>query len=146
MLEFAHCTGVRSMDLNLVRAGTRAESNGDGEKFDVSSSSTRTFLCTLTITDQIEQESLDISIWGSADGENWGAKPLLRLPQRFYRGETKSILDLTLHPGVRFIRPRWELNRWGRVAPVPMFEFGVRLSEVPAMQKGAGARRPAMAS
>jgi hypothetical protein len=134
------------MDLELVRAGTRAEGNGDGEKFDVSASSTRTFLCTLTITDQIEQESLDISIWGSADGENWSTKPLLRLPQRFYRGETKSILDLTLRPEVRFIRPRWELNRWGRVAPVPMFEFGLRLSEIPAMQKGPAARHVATAS
>ena len=131
------------MEIELVHAGTRAEGNGDGEQFDVSSSSTRTFLCTLTITDQLEQESLDISIWGSADGENWGTKPLLKLPQRFYRGETKIILDLALRTEVKFIRPRWELNRWGRVAPAPMFEFGLRLSEIPVMQRRTPTNRVA---
>ncbi len=134
------------MELELVRAGTRTEGNGDGEKFDVLASVTQTFLCTLTITDQLEQESLDISIWGSADGENWGTKPLLKLPQRFYRGETKIILDLTFHREVKFIRPRWELNRWGRVAPTPLFEFGLRLTEIPAMMKGAPAKPAGLAS
>lgn len=121
--------------LELIPAGTRVESTGDGQKFDVSTSTTRTFLCLLTIFDQIEQESLDISIWGSEDGENWGTKPLLKLPQRFYRGSTKMILDLTLRPTVKFIRPRWELNRWGRVAPLPMFEMGLNLTEIPAMAR-----------
>ncbi len=134
------------MELELVRAGTRAESNGDGEKVDVSASSTRTFLCTLTITDQLEQESLDVSIWGSADGQSWGTKPLLKLPQQFYRGATKIILDLTLRGEVKYIRPRWELNRWGRVAPTPMFEFGLRLSEIPAMEKDTPTKRAALAT
>ena len=138
--------GVGCMELDLVRAGTHTESNGDGEKFDISASSTRTFLCTLTITDQIEQESLDVSIWGSADGENWGTKPLLKLPQRFYRGETRIILDLTLRMELKFIRPRWQLGRWGRVAPTPMFEFGLHLREIPAMQRGTPTKKVALAS
>ena len=137
---------MNSVELELIRARTRAESNGDGEKLDVSASRTRTFLCTLTITDQLEQESLDISIWGSADGENWGTKPLLKLPQRFYCGETKAILDLTPRTEVKFIRPRWELNRWGRVAPIPMFEFGLRLREIPAMIKGTPVKPAVLAS
>lgn len=125
--------------LELIATGTRVEANGEGAKLDISTSSTRTFLCLLTVSDQIEQESLDISIWGSEDGENWGTKPLLKLPQRFYRGSTKMILDLTLRPAVRFIRPRWELNRWGRVAPLPMFEIELKLTEIPAMAR-TGAR------
>ena len=123
------------LELEVVPAGTRVEANGDGRKFDISSSQTRTFLCTLEITDQIEQESLDVSIWGSADGENWGSKPILKLPQRFYRGETRAVLDLTLLPEVKFIRAKWELNRWGRVTPLPMFVFGLRLTEVAAMTR-----------
>jgi hypothetical protein len=121
------------MQLELIPARTRVESNGEGAKIDVIGSATRTFLCLLNISDQIEQESLDVSIWGSEDGENWGTKPLLKLPQRFYRGSTKMILDLTLRPSVKFIRAKWELNRWGRVAPLPMFEMGLRLDEIPAM-------------
>ena len=74
-----------------------------------------------------------MSIWGSADGENWDAHPILKLPQQFYRGETRAALDLTLVPNVNFIRAGWELNRWGRVAPLPMFVLGLHLAEIPAM-------------
>src|SRR5207247_11108082 len=106
-----------AMNFQLIPHGTRMEANGDGAPFDISSSATRTFLCRLTIADQIEQESLDVSIWGSPDGQNWGAKPLLKLPQQFYRGDTKMVLDLSLRSEIRFIRARWELNRWGESAP-----------------------------
>lgn len=122
------------MALNLVPPQTRVTANGDGERFDISSSATRTFLCTLEITAQIEQESIDVSIWVSEDGENWGAKPFLMLPQQFYLGRTRLLLDLTLRPEVRFIRARWEVSRWGRVAPTPMFIFSLTLEEVPASQ------------
>ena len=127
------------MEFKLIPSGTRVESNGEGQKMDVSGSQTRTFLCTLEITDQIEQESIDVSIWGSEDGENWGTKPILKLPQQFYKGRTRMVLDLTLRAEVKFIKAKWELNRWGRVAPLPMFVIGLRLAEVPAMPR----RRPA---
>ena|ERR1700674_494899 len=122
-----------AMEFDLIPPGTRVEENGAGEALDVSASATRTFLCTMLITEQIEQESIDISIWGSADGQNWAGKPILKLPQRFYRGETRAVLELALRPEVKFIRARWELNRWGRVAPLPMFEISLRLLEVPPM-------------
>src|ERR1700687_1444490 len=122
-----------ALKLALVPAQTRVEKNGQGEPFDISASATLTFLCTLTIVEVIEQESLDVSIWGSADGENWGTKPLLMLPQRFYRGETRLILDLTLLPEIRYIRAAWVLNRWGRVAPTPRFIFGLQIEEIPAV-------------
>ena len=121
------------MEFDLVAAGTRVAENGDSTAVNVSASATRTFLCTMFISDQIEQESLDVSIFGSADGETWPAKPLLKLPQRFYRGETRAVLELALRPEVKFIRAHWDLNRWGRVAPEKMFAFGLRLAEVPAM-------------
>ena len=121
-----------AMAFDLIPRGTRVTSNGDGASQDVSESKTRTFLCWLDIVEQIEQESLDVSIWGSQDGQNWGVKPLLKLPQRFYRGQTRQVLDLTLRPEVKFIRARWELVRWGRVAPTPMFVIELRLEEVPA--------------
>lgn len=120
------------MALNLIPAQTRVTANGHGESFDVSSSKTRTFLCTLVITAQIEQESLDVSVQVSDDGENWGTKPFLMLPQQFYRGQTRLLLDLTVRPEVRFIRAKWDVSRWGRVAPTPMFEISLTLEEVPA--------------
>jgi len=121
-----------AMELDLIPAGTRATANGEGEPHDIGASQTRTFLCSMLISDQIEQESIDISIWGSADGQNWGTKPLLKMPQRFYRGETRQVLDLSHRPEIRFVRAKWELARWGRVAPHPMFVVGFHLTEVPA--------------
>lgn len=126
-----------AMELELVPAGTRVEAKGEGQRFDVSGSASRTFFCVLSITDVIEQESLDVAIQGSADGENWPAMPILKIPQRFYRGETKMVLDLTTRPEVKFIRARWGVSRWGRVAPTPMFVFGVKLTEVAASSKPA---------
>ena len=134
------------LKLALVPPQTRVEQNGQGQKFDVTTSATRTFLCTVEIVDVIEQQSLDVAIWGSADGESWGHKPLLMLPQRFYRGETRLVLDLTHQPEVKFIRAAWVLNRWGRVAPVPRFVFGLALEEISSVsgkqtQRSAAARQ-----
>lgn len=129
------------MELDLIPPGTRIAANADGQPQDIRSSQTRTFLATLVITDQIEQESLDVSVWGSEDGQSWGEKPLLKIPQRFYRGETRQVLDLTLRPEVKFLRARCEVVRWGRVAPTPMFVIGVRLTEVPAFARSGAAAK-----
>jgi len=122
-----------AMEFDLVPPGTRVTQNGDGQAVDVSNSETRTFFCVMQIEEVIEQESLDVSIYGSQDGQNWPGKPILKLPQRFYCGETRMVLDLTTRTEVKFIRARWEVNRWGRVAPTPMFVFGLHLLEVPSV-------------
>jgi len=122
-----------AMEFDLIPQGTLLQENGHGQAVDVGPSATRTFYCTMYIREQIEQESVDVSIWGSADGENWGTQPLLRLPQQFYRGETRAVLELNFAPDVKFIRAAWDLNRWGRVAPLPMFVLGLNLAEIPTM-------------
>jgi hypothetical protein len=124
-----------ALHLALIPPSTKLESNGDGSPLDVCSSETRTFFCQLTITDQIEQESLDVSIWGSADGQDFGKRPLLKIPQQFYCGTTKMVLDISARPEVKFLRAKWELNRWGRVAPTPMFVAALDLIEVPPMSQ-----------
>jgi hypothetical protein len=121
-----------AVEFNLIPPGTRLTANGDGEAFNIDSSQTRTFLCSMDITEQIEQESIDVSIWGSADGQDWGKMPLLKMPQRFYCGDTRQVLDLAMKPEIRFLRAKWELTRWGRVAPHPMFVIGFYLIEIPA--------------
>ena len=123
------------MGLHLIPPDTRMEASSDGAAFDISGSATRTFLCLLTVTDQIEQESLDVSIYGSVDGENWTKKPILKLPQQFYRGHAKLVLDLSLRTEIKFIRAHAELNRWGRGAPLPMFVAGLELTEIPTMSR-----------
>ena len=122
-----------AMEFDLIPNDTLVKESGFSAPVDIRASQTRTFFCVMNITDQIEQESVDVSIWGSADGENWGTHPILKLPQQFYRGETRAVLDLTLVPEINFIRAGWDLNRWGRVAPLPMFVLGLHVKEIPAM-------------
>jgi hypothetical protein len=131
--------------LSLIPPHSRLETNGDGASFDISGSASRTFLCYLTVDDQIEQESLDVSIYGAADGENWTKKPLLKLPQQFYRGTAKMVLDLSFRPEIKFLRAHWDLNRWGRVAPTPVFVAGLELAEVPPMSRESPTKRMALA-
>ncbi len=134
-----------SLSLSLIPRVSRLEANGDGQALQVSTSETRTFLCILNVTEQIEQESLDVSIWGSADGQEFGKRPLLKIPQQFYCGSTKMVLDISARPEVQFLRAKWELNRWGRVAPTPMFVAELELTEVPSMQREEGGVRSAVA-
>jgi hypothetical protein len=80
-----------------------------------------TLVLTLGITRIIEQESIDISIWGSADGTDWGTKPVVSFPQKFYCGTYQILLDLTDHPDIKYLRAKWQLNRWGKGEPKPLF-------------------------
>jgi len=115
----------------LVPEKTMVSAKGEGPLLDVSGSEGRIFLLTLEITDIIEQESLDVSIFGSADGATWEAKPVAAFPQKFYREEVPLLLNLSARPELKFIRAHWEVNRWGRGTLIPMFEFCVKLREVP---------------
>jgi hypothetical protein len=76
---------------------------------------------TFGITRIIEQESIDLSIWGSADGSDFGSKPLLAFPQKFYCGTYQIVLDLADQPDVRYLRVKWSVNRWGKGDPKPLF-------------------------
>ena len=78
-------------------------------------------LLTLGITRIIEQQSLDVSVWGSPDGKEWGAKPLISFPQKFYCGTYQILLDLTQNPDIKFLRAKWQAARWGKGDPKPLF-------------------------
>ncbi len=116
----------------LVPAKTVVSAKGDGSSVGVGDAASRIFLVTLSITNIIEQESLDLAIYGSADGTTWEPKPVASFPQKFYCGEWPLLLDLTAHADLKFVRAHWEVARWGRGVETPMFEFGVAIKEVPA--------------
>lgn len=123
---------MTTAEMTLVPPQTVVTAKGDGQAVDVTGSSNRVFLVTLSITKIIEQESLGVSIFGSADGATWEPKSLAAFPQHFYAAEAPLLLDLSAHPNVKFVRAHWEVGRWGRGTETPMFEFGVTMKEVPA--------------
>jgi hypothetical protein len=102
---------------------------GTGPALDLSGSPGGLVLLTLGITRIIEQESLDVSVWGSADNADWGAKPLIAFPQKFYCGTYQVLLDLSHHPGVRYLRVKWQASRWGKGDAKPLFGLYVFAQE-----------------
>src|SRR5262249_8841913 len=96
-------------------------------------------MLTLGITRTIEQESLEISIWGSADGTEWETEPLLSFPQKFYCGTYQSILDLTDRTEIKYLRAKWRVNRWGKGESKPLFEFYLFVKELQHEAMAVGA-------
>ena len=111
----------------LVPPDTAVETAGEGAPLEVGALARSQVLIILRISQVIEQESLEVSLWGSADGMEWGAKPLFSFPQKFYPGASPAAVDLRQRPEIKFLRARWGVNRWGRGSPRPYFKFGVEL-------------------
>ncbi|MGQ9632758.1 MAG: hypothetical protein ACUVXB_00775 [Bryobacteraceae bacterium] len=108
---------------------TVVREDGAGPVLDLGPSQGKPLRLTLGITRIVEQESLELSVWGSPDQENWGAKPLAVFPQKFYCGVYSMPLDLESHPELRYLRAQWKVNRWGRGPKAPLFGFYVVAEE-----------------
>ena len=114
---------------NFLVPESEQRSNGESNVLELGPSQGKVISLTLGITRIIEQESLDVAILGSADGENWDAKPLISFPQKFYCGTYAILLDLSKHPEIGFLKARWKMNRWGRGKAQPLFEFYLFVEE-----------------
>jgi hypothetical protein len=99
--------------------------DGAGPAIEIGPDTPRILSLTFGITSIIEQESIDLAIYTSADGETFSAKPVAAFPQKFYCGTYSLVLDLSETPDVRFIRAGWKMNRWGRGDETPLFNFYV---------------------
>ncbi len=142
---------VPMLDTYLVER-TKVTAKGDGVVVNVSGASSPVMLLSLQITSVVEQESIDVSVFGAPDESTWGMKPLAVFPQLFYPGDYPMLLDLRgrneiklrrahwafdtselwIQGGgqIKFLRAHWEVNRWGRGPDTPMFELSLRLREV----------------
>jgi hypothetical protein len=78
---------------------------------------------TLGITRIVEKENIEIGIWGSADGADWGRTPIASYPQKSYCGVYQMALDLRRRPEVKYLRAQWDVSRWNRAAGQPLFTF-----------------------
>ena len=104
---------------------TISRANGVGPAIDVSQEAGRLLVLTLGITRIIEQESLELSVWGSSDNKTWGTEPLAFFPQKSYCGMYSILLNLSARPEIKYLRVQWKMNRWGKGNPTPLFGFFV---------------------
>ena len=110
---------------------THVEKDGSGPTLELGSEASAPIALTLGINKILEQESLDVSIWGSADGQDWGTKPLMAFPQKFYQGVYTILLDLGAKPDVRHLQARWKVARWGVGPTTPSFGFYIFVEPFP---------------
>ena len=112
---------------------------GAGPELELGSCQGGLVLLTLGITRIVEQQSLDVAVWGSADNADWGAKPLVAFPQKFYCGSYHLLLDLAQHPDVKFLKAKWQVNRWGRGEGKPLFGAFLAAQDAKAQAIGKSA-------
>ena len=118
---------------------TTVREAGTGPDINLGTEQGSTLVLTLGITRIIEQESIDLSVWGSVDGSDWGTKPLVHFPQKFYCGTYQILLDLSDHPDTRYIRVKWQVNRWGKGDPKPLFTIYLFAQQMERQLAAAGA-------
>ena len=108
---------------NFLLPESIVRADGTGPEIDLGPKKGRLLVLTLGITRILEQESLELTVWGSPDGENWGTKPLAKFPPKFYCGLYSTLLNLGSRPDVRFVRAQWKMSRWSKRESMPMFGF-----------------------
>jgi hypothetical protein len=108
---------------------TVSRQDGKGPELNLGHSAS-SLLLTLGINRIIEQESLDVTVWGSEDGSEW--RQIAAFPQKFYCGTYSLFLDLEGR-GLKHLRAHWRMSRWGRGDLTPLFGFYLFAEEVKAM-------------
>ena len=79
---------------------------------------------TVRITRATERESLEVSIWGSSNGVEWGSQPLAKLPRRFYCGTYHSAIDLS-GSSTKYLKAQWRVDRWASGGEKPLFTMAM---------------------
>jgi len=114
---------------NFLLPESIARADGIGPEIDLGPKRGKLLVLTLGITRILEQESLEVSVWGSPDGQSWSARPLAKFPPKYYCGLYSILLNLGSLSDVRFVRVQWKMSRWSKRDSLPMFGFYVYAEE-----------------
>src|SRR5262249_41089797 len=118
---------------------TTVREAGTGPDIHIGEHCGESLVLTFGITRIIEQESIDLSIWGLADATDWGKKSILSLPKKFYCGTYQIILGLAGRPEIKYLRVKWGVNRWGKGDPRPLFGIYVFVQSMQPVMASVGA-------
>ncbi len=108
---------------------TIAQADGIGPRTELGSATGKLLVLTLEITRAVEQESLEVEVWGSTDGTNWSDKPFTALPQKYYCGMYSILINLCRRPEIQYLRLTWKMKRWAREDTTPLFAFSSFVEE-----------------
>jgi hypothetical protein len=114
---------------NVLLPESIARTDGTGPEIELGSKRGKLLVLTLGITRILEQESLEVTVLGSPDGEKWDSKPLAKFPPKFYCGLYSILLNLGSRDDIKFLRVHWKMSRWSKRESMPMFGFYVYAEE-----------------
>jgi len=114
---------------NVLLPESIVRANGIGPEIDLGSKRGKLLVLTLGITRILEQESLEVIVLGSLDGEQWEPKPLAKFPPKYYCGLYSILLNLGSRGDVKYVRVHWKMSRWSKRESIPMFGFYVYAEE-----------------
>lgn len=118
----------------LLNEATIRES-GESAVLDLHDQTNQSVLLTLGITHAVEQESIDVEVFGSDDGTTWSSKPIASFTQKFYCGTYQALLHAN---SFRFLKAMWKVDRWGRGDLRPFFRVYL-LAQLSRVRSFAGA-------
>src|ERR1700691_217815 len=119
----------------IFLAETVARKDGAGTEVTLRQGS-KCMLLALGITRSIEKEILALSVWDPSDGKHW--KQIAAFPRKFYCGTYSMLVDLAHHPGIRYLRAQWKMDRWvSEEEPKPLFGFYLYAEDVRVRHAGA---------
>jgi len=108
--------------------------DGTGPAIDLGPNPPSLLIIMMGINHVLENEKLIVSIWGSADGEEWGDRPLVTFPPKYYCGVYSTFLNLAENRRVRYLRPSWQMLKCNKNYGTPMFGFYLSAAESGTMQ------------
>ena len=128
------------MALKFLLPENLAQQNGSGPVMALDAERGKPLLLTLGITRILEQESLEVCVWGSGtsgsaisgfpssnDKRNW--RMLQAFPRKSYCGTYSMLLDLSRLREIRYLRAEWRMSRWGSGEISPLFGFYLSAEE-----------------
>ena len=93
----------------FVLEETSVAADGAGPSFQLGGQRGILLILTLGVTSIVEREGIQISVWGSVDGANWGLTPLTLFTPKYYCGIYSAPLNLASRPDIRYLRVHWHL-------------------------------------
>ena len=108
---------------NFFVEETIARESGESAIFEIGQFARQSVVLTFGITHAVEQQHIQLQIYGSADGRVWSPRPLLNFPPKCYCGE----YQLTLPPcDMPYLKAAWRarpLGAHGSAAFFPLLSF-----------------------
>jgi len=115
------------------------ESDGVGPLVRLGVERGKLLVVTLRIDDAIDRHLLNVSLWGSPDGEAF--LPLTRLRPRQYCGIHSTLLNLAGQPEITFLRVHWNIERQRKCSHTASFHCQVFCEQSGTRLARAGALR-----